>query len=386
MTVHASARCLIPVRMLLVLLLIGAMVALAHPPVALAQSAPGGDTSSGVGGPTCLLGPLCGIGDLGTWLQQTITRIVTDLLNGVLQDFADAIVRFINDVNFLTHTPENLSYANDLVRQFQTAVQVLADGLLGVAVLISGYNVMLRPYMGISSSGAREVLPRLVLGAILINTAAWWCKLAIDVNNAMCGAFGAPTIADSVSTMLRVILDPTHLSGPLMLVVAIVMAVLLLIQQLMRLALVDVLLILAPLAALVWILPQSQPWGRLWMRLFVGTVFAQAIQVLTLRLGFNLATGLPPLSAAGLLQPLLGIAVLALTLKVPSLMGGGAAGGNIVTNLMGTAAGAVVGAGAGIGARAALGVGTRAISIGAAGSRNGHSASPSAPTGTFIRA
>src|SRR5207245_2871533 len=89
---------------------------------------------------------------------------------------------------------------------------------------------------------------------------------------------------------------------------------------------------------------------------------------------------------AGLLQPLLGIATLALALKVPSLMGGGAAGGNIVTNLMGTAAGAVVGAGAGIGARAVLGVGTRAISIGAAGSRNGHSASPSAPTGTFIRA
>jgi hypothetical protein len=32
--------------------------------------------------------------------------------------------------------------------------------------------------------------------------------------------------------------------------------------------------------------------------------------VLTLHLGFNLATGLPPLSAAGMLQPLLGIAVL----------------------------------------------------------------------------
>jgi hypothetical protein len=186
--------------------------------------------------------------------------------------------------------------------------------------------------------------------------------------------------------MLRVILDPTHLSGPLMLVVAVVMAVLLLVQQLMRLALVDVLVILAPLAAAVWILPQSQAWGRLWMRLFVGTVFAQAIQVLTLRLGFNLATGLPPLSAAGLLQPLLGIATLALALKVPSLMGGGAEGGNLVTNLIGTAAGAVVAAGAGIGTRAALGVGTRASSIGAAGSRNGHSASPSAPTGTFIRA
>ena len=56
-------------------------------------------------------------------------------------------------------------------------------------------------------------------------------------------------------------------------------------------------------------------------RLFIGTVFAQAVQVLTLRLGFNLATALPPLGSAGLLQPILGIAVLALALKIPGLMG-----------------------------------------------------------------
>ena len=211
--------------------------------------------------------------------------------------------------------------------------------------------------MGATYAGALEFLPRLLLGGILINTAAWWGRLAIDVNNAACGVFGAPSIADVVSNVLRVAVD--HTAGLLMLLVATVMAILLLIQQLMRLALVDVLLILAPLAALLWILPQSQSWGRLWGRLFVGTVFAQAVQVLTLRLGFNLATGLPPLSAAGLLEPLLGIAVLALALKIPSLMGGGGAGGNVVTSLLGTAAGAAVGSGVGVGVRAALGAGSR---------------------------
>jgi hypothetical protein len=60
-----------------------------------------------------------------------------------------------------------------------------------------------------------------------------------------------------------VTIDPMHLSGLLMLLVATIMTILLLIQQLMRLALVDVLLILAPLAAVLWILPQSQAWGRL---------------------------------------------------------------------------------------------------------------------------
>jgi hypothetical protein len=379
---HVKVRLLLPILVPIVLFCIAFAF---QPSVAYAQSGGTGNSGGGPTGPGCFLGPLCGIGDLGTWLQQTITKIMSDLLSGVLKDFVDAIVRFIDDINVLTRTPENLSYNNDLVKQFQAAIQVLANGLLGVAVLVTGYNVMLRPYLGSSPSGAREVLPRLLLGGILINTAAWWCRLAVDTNNAMCGVFGAPTVSDSVSTMLRIMLDPTHLSGLLMLLVAVIMGLLLLIQQLMRLALVDVLVILAPLAALLWILPQSQSWGRLWMRLFVGTVFAQAIQVLTLRLGFNLATGFPPLSAAGLLQPLLGIAVLALALKIPGMMRGGAAGGNIVTNLLGTAAGAAVGAGAGIGVRAAFGTGARAASTAASASRNGRvAASPTHTTGKLL--
>jgi hypothetical protein len=317
-------------------------------------------TTDGGGGETgCVLGPLCGLGDLSTWLQQTIQHVVSDFLSGLAIDIGDAIVGFINDVNFLTHTPENLSYNDGLVKQFITATQVLADGLLAVVVLVSGYNIMLRPYMGSTYAGALDFLPRLLLGGILINTAAWWCRLAIDANNAACTVFGAPTISDVVAGALRITGDP--IAGLLMVLILVVMTILLVVQQLMRLALVDVLLILAPLAALLWILPQSQAWGRLWGRLFVGTVFAQTVQVLTLRLGFNLATGLPSLSVAGLLQPLLGIAVLALALKIPSLMGGGAAGGNIVASLLGTAAGAAVGSGVGVGVRAALGAGSRTV-------------------------
>ena len=175
-------------------------------------------------------------------------------------------------------------------------------------------------------------------------------------------AEGAPDLGEVLSAVARAVAIP--IAGLLMNLILVVMAILLTIQQLMRLALVDVLFILAPLAAWLWILPQSQAWGRLWGRLFVGTVFAQAVQVLTLHLVFNLATGLPPLSAAGLLHPLLGISVLALALKIPSLMGGGAAGGNVVSSLLGTAAGAAVGTGVGVGVRAALGVGGRVVSRG----------------------
>ena len=135
MSVYLPARVLTPT-----LMVAAVAVALATPPLAMAQP-----TGDGGGGSSCVLGPLCGLGDLGHWLQQTITNILTDFLSGLARDFGDAIVGFINDVNFLTRTPENLSYDNDLVKQYATATQVLADGLLAVVVLVSGYNVMLRP-------------------------------------------------------------------------------------------------------------------------------------------------------------------------------------------------------------------------------------------------
>src|SRR5438128_2201364 len=183
MSFHSPARLLVPT---LILLLVTAVVALASPTLALAQSA--GDNGGGSG---CVVGPLCGLGNPADWLQQTTTNILTDLLSGLANTFGDAIVGFLNDVDFLTGTPENLSYNDALVKQFAVAMQVLADGLLAVA----------------------------------------------------------------------------------------------------------------PLAALLWILPQSQAWGRRWGALFVGTVFAQAVQVLTLRLGLNLATGSPPVTAAGCSSP-----------------------------------------------------------------------------------
>lgn len=324
-------------------------VVLATPAAALAQSGPG------TGGGDCFLG-IC---DPGAWLRDVVGQIVAGFLGGLISGIGGAISSFPNDVDFLLRTPEKLSYDNDTIQQFARASRALANGLLAVVALVGGFNVMFRPYLGSSYASALELLPRFLLGAILVNSAGWWVRLAIDLNNAMCGVFGAgppPNLADTLAHSML----PTDL---LIGLIYVVMGLLLVLQQLMRLALVDVLIILAPLAAILWILPQTHGWGRLWGSLFVGTVFAQAVQVLALRLGFNLTTDIPPTTASGLIQPLLGIAVLFLTLKIPGLMRGGGGGGNLVGSLIGTATGAIVGGGASRLAIGALGAG-RAASAG----------------------
>jgi hypothetical protein len=100
-----------------------------------------------------------------------------------------------------------------------------------------------------------------------------------------------------------------------------IVALLLAFQMLMRLALICMLIVLAPVMVVTWVLPQTQSWARWWAHLLPITVFQQAVQVLVLRLGAALMVELTPGSAANaLLTLLLGIAVCYLTLRVPSLL------------------------------------------------------------------
>ena len=61
----------------------------------------------------------------------------------------------------------------------------------------------------------------------------------------------------------------------------------LVVQMVLRLALIDILLALAPVALGLWILPHTAGWGRHWLRLFMTTVFQQAIQLVALALGIG---------------------------------------------------------------------------------------------------
>lgn len=104
--------------------------------------------------------------------------------------------------------------------------------------------------------------------------------------------------------------------------------------MLMRLALLAMLIVLGPIAALMWVLPQTQQWTRWWVDLFTITVFQQAVQVMVLRLGSSLMVELTPGSMSNaLLKMLLGLAVCWLTLKVPSLLRSSRSGAG-VTNVV----------------------------------------------------
>jgi hypothetical protein len=95
--------------------------------------------------------------------------------------------------NFITQTPASLTYQNGDVRSSYATMQRIANAALAVIATVGALNSILRPHLGFRYHSLSAFVPRLLVGAILVNTALWWVQFAIDVNNAMAASVGDAT-------------------------------------------------------------------------------------------------------------------------------------------------------------------------------------------------
>jgi len=181
-----------------------------------------------------------------------------------------------------------------------------------------------------------QVLVVLGVGLVAAASSLWWCALVIDVAHAV-SQFIAATLNVTPGDLLRAPLFTLLAAVETGEVgVAIFIALLylvfgffllyLLVQMILRLALIDILLTVAPIALGLWILPHTAGWGRHWLRLFMTTVFQQAVQLIAVALGFAF---LGEFAAIGEFEPvqdlvwklLMAIAFMYLAGRVPSMLG-----------------------------------------------------------------
>jgi hypothetical protein len=256
-------------------------------------------------------------------VQEFAGGIFTQVLTTLLGALADALQALIGQAvggggpaggGFVTSTPPASTYASPAVGGLWGKVRLAADASLALIVAYSGALIALGKVQRSPYDEALALLPRIGVGLALVNGSLWIGQEAIDLNNALCASIGAalpgfgqaagasPTLADVLARLAYL------LTG-----------LLLILQMLMRLALVDVALVLAPAGIVLYLLPGTRPWGEKWSGIFVAAVFTQFVQVLALKLGEALigASG-----GTGLLDFFTGIAVLVLVLKIPGLLGG----------------------------------------------------------------
>jgi len=282
----------------------------ASPPAASATPGPGGSAGPNGGG-------ILSLPDPRQWATDVFNQVILTVLRGLVDALRSVVGSVLNGpLNFITQTPPAGTYASPTVVALWNAVRLIADAALAVVVLWGGINLIVHTQTGSPYHEIIELAPRLVLGALLANISLTLGQLAIDLNNALCAAVGQVGLpgwsqADTTSQVLAQVVT---------VLVYLITSLLLLIQMLMRLALVDVLLVVAPLGLLCWVLPQTQSWARLWSQTFTTAVFTQFLQVLALKLGSALVTDLTTTGDASLLTFFLGVAVLVLTMRIPGLL------------------------------------------------------------------
>lgn len=281
--------------------------------------------------------------DPSQWIPSALTTAFT----WIFTSLRDALVSFLQPaiaLNFLVQTPAADTYEHPVVLLLWSVVVAVADGALALIVLWGGYNAMLHDGIGARYHTARHVLPRVALAALAANLSLFFIQVLIDLNNALCGI---PSVAlRDVVTLLLNRTDSGLAFGILFLAFG-VATLLLIVQMLVRLAMLDLLIVTAPLALICWALPQTQAWSRLWTRAFVSTVFVQFLQVLTLSLGGALIGIFRAENVFfGAMDLLIGLASVYLAIKVPGLLRafGGPAAPNPLNDAQGVAGTALVAA------------------------------------------
>ena len=238
--------------------------------------------------------------------------------------------------DILTGTPPELTYLHPIVREAWMVVWAIASGVLMVVLGWMGLSFIVQEHLGRHQSGWREMVPRLVLGLTAAASSLWWCALVIDVADAVSGFIAASldvTPGDLLRAPLFALLAAVETANTgLAIFIALRYLVFgffvlyLLVQMILRLALIDILLALAPIALGLWILPHTAGWGRHWLRLFMTTVFQQAVQLIAVALGFGF---LNEFAAIAEFEPsedlvwklLMAIAFMYLAGRVPSMLG-----------------------------------------------------------------
>jgi hypothetical protein len=187
-------------------------------------------------------------------------KFAGDILNAVLttigQSMLEAMRSFIDwamglegsSLNFVTQTPAAGTYESTTVRNLWEFARALVNAGLAVILMWGGFNVMVKEQTRSPYHEVMKLLPRVILAALAADLTLEFVRFLIDANNALSAAVGAvslPGYDQATPSQDGIALVFTALAYG-------IVAILLAFQMLMRLALIDMLIVLAPVAALLW--------------------------------------------------------------------------------------------------------------------------------------
>jgi hypothetical protein len=207
---------------------------------------------------------------------------------------------------------------NPTVQRFEPTIQILANAALVLVAIWASYRIMWGHGL-FTQYTARIMLPRLFLAVVLINFALPLVQMAIDAANAVSRTMVSFNTYDDLTSFLTEFQHNPN-AGTWEFITTAALAGgygVLAIAYLVRYAILVVLAITAPIAALLFMLPETHSMSKMWATHFATNVVMQPAQLFVLSIGFTLEKiGTTPL------HHLFALASLLIVFKVPGAMGG----------------------------------------------------------------
>ena len=205
------------------------------------------------------------------------------------------------------------------IQQFEPKVQLVANGALVLVVVWASFRIMWGHGL-FTQYTARILLPRICLAAVLINFALPLFQMVVEAANAISQSVQTFTVTDNLSTLAAGLGQGDPSTGTWEIVTTGALAGgygVLAIAYLVRYAVLILLAITAPLAALLFMLPETSHLAKMWTSQFASNLFMQPAQLFVLAIGFALERqGISPI------HHLFALASLLIVFKVPGALGG----------------------------------------------------------------
>jgi hypothetical protein len=261
---------------------------------------------------------------LGTILQL-LTGVLSHFIATARLDLNAELSRYLFSTMDPTASAARPLTANPAISHLNGTLALTADILVGGVLLYSSMRSIFE--RSIHAKYALHVaIPRVMAALVMVHGSIYFIQMAVDLNNAIGGvtqSLGGPLTIDTLpwspamsNATVAVIQGSQDLFHAMFSLGVVVAVVILVLSYVIRTAMLAVLIVLAPLAALCSVLPDTRRYAHTWVHLFTVALFMQSVQLIILRVATALGFG----AGGGIAGTIFALAILWIVLKVPGTL------------------------------------------------------------------
>lgn len=229
--------------------------------------------------------------DAGNGLVDVLIKAITGFLNNIIQAVAAPFLTALDF--FIKETP--LMAKNSGVFNIWLAIVGITNVLFMLVVALLGFHVMSASTFGFDELDIKQLLPRLGLAFLLINTSIFFIDAVIELSNVLITAINKVSGASSVWETLTAVVKESGGQGAAALLVMLaflIFSIILLIYYVSRLVVISLGAVLSPLVIALWLLPAFRDFAVSAIKTYITTIFVLFVHVIILMLASTLFAGM----------------------------------------------------------------------------------------------